>query len=131
MDEQLNNALDNFKRCGAEAPEGCYEDAKALNAVIGEACVGVMRELRALGLRSNPCDLAFDLEAAIYNYAKRSNPNATVFTTAEGFGASLGGPARERVLNQAVRDRDFLRGHHRLTMGSTAESMAGFKAPTN
>jgi len=105
---QLRIALENFKRCADEAPEGCYEQAKALNAVIGEACDNLMRELRALGLKASAADLAFDLEAAIYNYARGSNPNATVFPTAEGFGSSMDGPARERVLAQAASNRDAL-----------------------
>jgi len=106
---QLHKALDDFKRCADEAPEGCYEDAKALNAVIGEACNNFMRELRALGLKADACDLIYGVEATLYDYAKRSNPDASVFPTAEGFGSSLGGPARERVLAQAQGNRDFLR----------------------
>ena len=113
IDHALRNALTNFKACADEAPEGCYEDAKALNAVIGEACDNLMRELCALGLKASASDLAFDLEAAIYDYARRSNPCATVFPTAEGFGSGMSGPARERVLAQAASSRDFLRslGH--------------------
>ena len=107
---QLRNALASFKSCADQAPEGCYDQAKELSAVIGEACRSIMTELRALGLKASPNDLAFDLEAAIYDYAKRSNPDATVFPTAEGFGSSMDGPARERVLAQAAQDRDALRG---------------------
>ena len=107
--QALRDALADFKSCADQAPEGCYEHAKELNAVIGQACRDIMSELRALGLKASPSDLAFDLEAAIYYYAKRSNPDATVFPTAEGFGSSLDGPARERVLAQAARDRDALR----------------------
>jgi hypothetical protein len=106
---QLRNALSDFKSCADQAPEGCYDHAKELNAAIGEACRSIMSELRALGLKASPNDLAFDLEAAIYDYAKRSNPDATVFPTAEGFGSSLAGPARERVLAQATQYRDALR----------------------
>ena len=106
---EMRNALTNFKACAAEAPEGCYEEAKALNALIGEACDNLMLELRAIGLKASANDLAFDLEAAMYGYARRSNPDATVFPTAEGFGSSMAGAARDRVLAQAARSMDFLR----------------------
>lgn len=105
---ELRNALSNFKSCADQAPEGCYENARDLNEAIKEACTGFMRELRALGLKANACDMAFDLEAALYDYAKRSNPDATVFPTAEGFGSSMDRPERERVLAQAIRNRDLL-----------------------
>ena len=67
-----------------------------------------MREVRGLGLKADTCDLIFEVEAAIYDYLRRSNPEAAVFPTAEGFGSSMDGPARERVLEQAARDRAFL-----------------------
>lgn len=110
---ELRTALGNFKSCAEEAPEGCYEHAKALNGVIKDACTGVMRELRALGLKAGTCDMAFDLEAAIYDYAKRSNPDAPLFPTAEGFGSSMDRPERDRVIAQAVSNRECLRsvGH--------------------
>ena len=110
MNNHLNNSLLNFKRCADEAPEGAYEDAKRLNEVIGDTCNHLMRDVRALGLKANNCDLIFSLEAAIYDYVKRSNPEYSLLPTAEGFGASLDGPACERAIAQAEGDRDFLRG---------------------
>lgn len=109
MDRNLLTALENFKQCADEAPEGCYEEAKRLNRVIGGACTSLMQEIRGLELKADTCDLIFVVEAAIYDYVRRSNPDATVFAAAEGFGSSLIGPARERVLAQALSDRDFLR----------------------
>lgn len=109
MNRSLVTALLNFKQCAEEAPEGCYDQAKALNEVIGNACDDLMRELRALGLKASAADFAFELEGAMYDYARKSNPDATVFPTAEGFGAGLNGPARERVLAKAASNRDFLR----------------------
>lgn len=109
MNTNQRTALEHFKRCAAEAPEGCYEEAKALNAVINDALTGLAQQLRGLGLKANNCDLAFELEAAIYAYVKGSNPEATVFPTAEGFGKGLDGPARERIVLQAQQNRDFLR----------------------
>lgn len=108
MSDTLHTDLENFKRCAQEAPAGCYDEAKRLNEVIGDTVESLMRELRGMGLKANNCDLAFGLEAAIYGYVKQSNPAATVFPVAEGFGAGLAGPARDRVLAQAQRDRDFL-----------------------
>jgi len=110
MSREMQSALSNFKRCVEEAPEGTYEEAKRLNAVIGGAVDQLMRDLRALGLKADTCDRAFELEAAMYAYAKQSNPDATVFPVSEGFGSSMDGPARERVLAQAALNRDFLRG---------------------
>jgi len=112
---ERRNALTNFKACADQAPAGCYEEAKTLNALIGQVTDNLMRELRAIGLKADACDLAFDLEAAMYHYARQSNPEATVFPTAEGFGSSMGGPARERVLAQARRSRDFFRSLERST----------------
>lgn len=109
MNTNQRTALEHFKRCAQEAPQGCYEEAKALNAVINDAMDNLAQQLRGLGLKANNCDLAFELEAAIYAFVKESNPEATVFPTAEGFGKGLDGPARERIMFQAQQDRDFLR----------------------
>lgn len=106
----LHNALHDFKRCADQAPEGLYEDAKALNEVIGDTCDNLMGELRRLGLKADNCDLIFEVEAAIYNYVKGSNPERSSLVTAEAFGAHLASPSRERVMGNALRDRDFLRG---------------------
>lgn len=108
MSGEMQSALTNFKRCAEEAPEGTYEEAKRLNAVIGSAVDQLMRDLRAMGLKGDACDRAFELEAALYAYAKQSNPDATVFPMSEGFGSSMGRPERERVLLQAQSNRDFL-----------------------
>jgi hypothetical protein len=105
----LRDVYSAFKACAEEAPEGCYEDAKALHAVIGGAVDTLMRDIRTLGLKASGTDPAFDLEVAIYDYVRRSNPDATLFPVSEGFGSALNGPARERVLASAARDRDFLR----------------------
>lgn len=107
---ELHADLGYFKACAEEAPEGCYEQAKAVKELIGDTCDSLMRELRGLGLKANAGDRAFDLEAAIYDYIRRSNPEETVFPTAEGFGRGLEGPARERVMAQAASARDFLSG---------------------
>lgn len=102
-------SLLNFKDCAESAPEGCYDQAKQIHDLIGDACDELMRGLRAIGLKADACDAAFDLEAAIYAYVRKSNPDNPVFPVAEGFGEAMSGPARERVLRQAVASREQLR----------------------
>jgi hypothetical protein len=48
MSSEMQSALTSFKRCAEEAPEGTYEEAKRLNAVIGSAVDQLMRDLRPL-----------------------------------------------------------------------------------
>lgn len=108
----MNNELRsfyNFRNCVSDAPEGTYDHAKQLAAILGDAMDGLMRELRAAGFHADNCDKAFRLEAAMYEYVKESNPDATVFPVSEGFGESmsLSRPVRERVIAQAERNRDF------------------------
>lgn len=109
MNHNMQNALNYFKRCAEEVPEGTYEDAKRLNEVIGDTCDNLMQEVRDLGLKADACDLIFAVEAAIYDYVKRSNRESTLFPLAEGFGSSMDSPARDRVIAQAAANRDFLR----------------------
>lgn len=105
----IESALANFKRCADEAPEGTYVDAKALNEVIGDSCDDLIKAVRALGLKADTCDLIYQVEATIYDYVKRSNPESSMFAVSEGFGKGLDSPARDRVLPQTISDRDFLR----------------------
>lgn len=95
------NAFQHFADCADQAPQGTFEAAKSVREVIGNAVDALIRDMRALGLRADNCDGAFALEAAIYEWLKVANPDATLFPTAEGFGAAILGPARERVLAQA------------------------------
>lgn len=108
MNEQ-QIALEHFRRCADAAPAGTYEHAKELAALLGETCDTFMRELRAIGLKANNCDRIHELEAELYAYVKDSNPDAPIFPTAEGFGASMDGPERDRVLAQTARNLAFLR----------------------
>lgn len=112
----LNSALANFERCADEAPKGTYEQAKQVAELIRALTKGLIHDLRAMGLEADTCDGIREVEAVIYGYIKQSNPAGTVFPTAEGFGLSLDGPARECVLAQAVRDRDLLL--HQRTPGT-------------
>lgn len=109
MNTTLKQDYEAFAQCADEAPEGCYESAKALHALISATMASLMESVRSHGLQVDTCDRAFELEAAIYGYVRSSNPDATVFPTAEGFGRSLNGPARERVLENAIAGRNLLR----------------------
>lgn len=109
MSQDIEKALSHFKRCVEDAPDGTHEDAKRLDEMIGSTCDRLMRDIRSLGLKADACDLIFTVEATIYDYVKRSNPDSTLFPVAEGFGAAMAGPARERVIAQATSNLDFLR----------------------
>ncbi|TFI48897.1 hypothetical protein E4O93_05340 [Diaphorobacter sp. DS2] len=104
-----HRSYENFRACVDDAPEGCHDAAKRIHTLLGDTCDRFMEEVRALGLKTDNCDLIYRVELALYDYLRASNPDETVFDVAEGFGQAMAGPARERVLQQAVRDRDSLR----------------------
>lgn len=103
------DAFSHFRRCAEEAPDGCFEEARALSDVISEASAFLMRDLRAIGLEAVSGDAALNLEAAIYAYARASNPGESMFEAAESFGASMASPEREQVNAAAVVARDQVR----------------------
>jgi hypothetical protein len=96
-------AFQNLRACCDEAPAGTYEQAKQIRQAISDA---MQDGLRALGLKNDNCDIAHACEAAMYEYVKRCNPNTDALIVAEGFGSAVNGPARERVIEQASRNRD-------------------------
>jgi len=102
-------AFEDFCQCVDNAPVGTYLDAKELRTTIGDTADALMNDVRGLGLKANNCELIYAVEAAIYDYVKQSNPDSNLFALAEGFGASMDGPARERVLAQTDRDMTRLR----------------------
>lgn len=108
--------FENFRACVDDAPAGAYEGAKELAAVIGDACDNLIKEVRALGLKADACDLIYHVEATIYEYVKRSNPESTIFPVSEGFGKSMSGPERDRVIAQAAHNVEILRS---LKVGNT------------
>lgn len=103
-----DQSFENFRQCVSDSPEGTYEAAKELSSVIGDACDNLMKEIRMLGLKADNCDLIYHVEATIYDYVKRSNPESTLFPVSEGFGKSMDGPARERVIAQAEFNRGWV-----------------------
>lgn len=116
-------SLRNFKACCDDAPSRTHEDAKELNFILGDAVDELMFKLREVGFKANNNDLAFELEAGLYAYVKASNPDKDVFPLAEGFGEAMNGPARERVIAQTIRDRDFLANHGLLVKDTAASSL--------
>lgn len=106
MNDAMKAALSNFRACAEDAPSGTYTEVKQLAGVIGKACDNLIKDVRAIGLRADTCDLIFVVEAVIYDYVKRSNPDEGLFPAAEGFGLSMNTEARERVIANAERDRD-------------------------
>lgn len=103
------NSFSNFRNCVSDAPDGTYDAAKELAEIIGDSMDELMHALRAAGFKADNCDKAYRLEAAIYDYVKQSNPEATVFPVSEGFGGAMSLPIRDRVIASAERSRDFLR----------------------
>lgn len=113
METESQARYDDFRQCVEDAPEGTHLEAKELHGVIGEAMDQLMNGVRARGLQADNCDLAHVLETAMYDYIKQSNPDASVFPLAEGFGSCMNGPARDRVIQQTMRDHLFLASRHK------------------
>lgn len=110
MTPKMNASLANFRECIENAPTGTHVQAKQLSDVIGNVCDKLITDVRDMGLKADNCDLIYAVEAAIYDYVKRSNRGCDLFAVSEGFGSAMGTEARERVLAATERDRDFLSG---------------------
>lgn len=104
--DDIGNPFRYLRACADSAPEGTHEVAKEVRQVISNAMDELQRGLLLVGLKVNQCDAAHACEAAMYAYVKASNPNCPTFAVAEGFGEACEGPAGERVISQAARDRD-------------------------
>ncbi|UTC28913.1 hypothetical protein MARCHEWKA_04010 [Brevundimonas phage vB_BpoS-Marchewka] len=105
----LSAQLSNLEACAQDAPEGAYEDAKALNAFFAATFVHLRGELVALGLALDNSDGYREFEAVLYGLIKDSNPDCTTFAVSEGFGSAMDGPARDRVIAQAAGNIATLR----------------------
>jgi len=103
---ELSNRLSDLELCAEYAPEGTYEREKEIVAFIGDTANAILRGVRELGLNAPNCDQIREVEAVLYGYIRSAN--ALAVAAGEGFGAAMSGPARERVIAQAARDRDFL-----------------------
>ncbi|MDI3258454.1 MAG: hypothetical protein QJR02_02025 [Sinobacteraceae bacterium] len=104
----LNRSLTDFEGVD-DAPDGSYEQAKSLRRLIGDSVDQLMKNIREMGLCVDTCDGIREVEAVIYGYIKDANPDHPMFPTAEGFGAAMSGPVRDRVLSQTACNLAFLR----------------------
>lgn len=113
--EHWNERLNNLESCADNAPAGTYEEGKRIARAIGDAIEGVRGVFKAAGFQADGSDNCRTLEALIYAYFVASNESDDAVFSAlcvsEGFGDAMNGPARDRVLAQTIRDRDFLARH--------------------
>lgn len=106
---ELNDRLTRLERCAERAPEHTYDQAKAAAAAIGDASQGILDAFRRHGFKVHNNDRLRNLEAAIYGFMLEANPDACGLITGEGFGEHIDGPAGERVMANAIRDRDVIK----------------------
>lgn len=106
----LSAQLSNLESCAENAPDGAYDHAKQISALMGETFDHLRTELAAIGLKLNNSDKYREFEAVLYGLIKESNPDCYTFDVSEGFGSSMDGPARERVIAQAAASVAFLKG---------------------
>lgn len=106
MTRELNDRFRDFRHACDEAPAGTYEAEKELREAIGDAVDALYSAGRRIaGLNACCSDGAHHVEATIYAWLTK---DSSFGATAEGFGMALGTPARDRVIQQAERDRDAL-----------------------
>ena len=108
QNRELNRRLTNLQHCAEKAPAGIFDAGKKAAEAIDAAIEGVRSTLRAHGFSVDGADHCRDLEASIYGYLIYSNPGNHGLIAAEAFGEYMGTPAAERVMAQAIRDRDAL-----------------------
>ena len=108
--QALNEQLGNLEACAENAPDGAYDHAKQISAFLGETFDHLRTELAAIGLKLDNSDKYREFEAVLYGLIKDSNPECYTFPVSEGFGSSMDGPARERVIAQAASSVAFLKG---------------------
>jgi hypothetical protein len=104
----MNTRLSNLEACAEYAPSGTYAMARSAIVAIEDAQNEIRMALNLNGFLAMGDDRLRNLEVAIYEYMLGCNHGATELAVAEGFGAAMGTPARERVIAQAERDRDAL-----------------------
>ena len=104
---EYNRRYELIEACAENAPEGVHEHAKELVAVIGDVADLLLRELKRAGFPICNCDGIREIEAVIYGAVLKQYYAAVA--GAEGFGEAMGTDAKDRVIEQVIRDRDFLR----------------------
>jgi hypothetical protein len=105
---ELNERLCNLERCAELAPEGTYVRSKEAVDTVRAAMDAIEAVFKDANFNVDHCDGARDLEATLYGYLLANNPEEYELYAAEGFGEHVDGPARERVMANTIRDRDFL-----------------------
>lgn len=106
VDRQMNRRLGYLERCAERAPEGTYQEASNATMALGAVMDDIRETFKEFGFSALGDDRARNLEVAIYAFLLESNPSAYGLLTGEGFGEHVDGPAGERVMAQAIRDRD-------------------------
>jgi hypothetical protein len=104
--DELNARLGNLERCAETAPEGMYSRAREAVDTVHEASNALRRALMERGFVALNDDHLRAVEATIYGYVLQGNADEHELIVGEGFGAAMEGPAADRVLAQAERDRD-------------------------
>lgn len=88
-------------KCASTAPEGAFQEAKITLAFVNDAVSAIMGGLLQGGLSASIGQPYTELQAAIYAYIRRSNPNRVVFSTMEYWGENIdgadGAAMKERV----------------------------------
>lgn len=108
INRELHQRLSNIEDCAEHAPEGTYERAKQAAAFINDSAEAIFALAKASGFKLNGTDRFRDVEALLYGVLVDSNPTEYGLITGEGFGNAMGGPAKQRVIEQTIRDRDAL-----------------------
>ena len=108
---ELNQQLSELQDCARNAPEGCYDQAKEFADNLEEIFSGLSQSIKDTGLKAVGDDGFREIEALIYGHIKESNPDLfSMFAVSEGFGRySVDHTTRDRVMKNAIRDRDFIR----------------------
>lgn len=103
-----SDRLADLERCAEEAPERTYQRAKDVAELLGDIVDDALTRISAAGFKTDNCDGAREVHALLYAWLVEANPDCNDLLVAEGFGEHLLGPARERILQAAIDDRDFL-----------------------
>ena len=102
-----NECLGHIESCRDHAPSGTHPDAAEICDLIGGVADEILERCLDIGLKAPGDDSLREVEAVIYNYISRHNPDRCA--VAEGFGRAMETPRRDQIIAQTMRDRDFLR----------------------
>lgn len=120
--EALNERLGNMDNCAQYAPTRTFERAKTAHGIIGEALDDLIKRLAAEGFDVCNCDGVRQVEAVMYGWVVTSDPET--FLVAEGFGSAMDTEAKDRVIANMKRDRDFIENMRRDQSLSSLQGLA-------